>query len=1368
MRIVVAFGAVALLAACATTSSPPAAESSKARVDRPLPTNIPPGLDMGFGVEVIAEEGHYTFDAEGKKTYTYRLTYRISSATALEHWSTISAEWTPWYQYPPELSATVTTPSGKKYELDKKSAAEVPVGTGDRRLFSDRRRLVAPLPGLEVGALVEQVTVKRDRRPFFGEGTVGRFYFGMRVPVFLSRLVLEAPEKVPLTWAIRGTDIEPDIEVEDGIRTVVFEKAPVAPQGDFERFMPSEHARYPYVAFSTAKSWQTVAARYTALAEKKLLGADVAEMTKGLDKSLGKRRLIEKLVRRLHERIRYTGIEFGRQAIVPYTPKETLGRGYGDCKDKGTLLVAMLRSLGIEAHLAILNAGYGEDALPKLPGLESFNHAIVYVPGKEPLWIDATAELTPVGEIPTTVQGRRALIASFDTTGLVEIPEHPAGFANYQEHRTVHLAPWGPARIIEVTSGRGAMQDKLRAQYASAPRLQIAEALEKYVRSSYRAARLSNFDMTEPRDLSKPFSIAIEAEDAAVATTGPREATVELRTAVLFSWLPEELRLAALAEPEDGDEERRAAANRILARKRDFVFPEPYAASVTYDIRIPPQFELDKALENRSFSLGPATVAEAYEVSPDKIVARFSIDLAKRRYSGDEIRAFVVGLYEVFDQAVGRVRLVHRGARLLGEGKTKDALEVYRGLAAASPDDAVARARFAEALLAVGLGGPARTEIAEAQRLDAGSKFVQRLAGLVYSHDLFGRRFGAGFPRDRAVAAYRRVLALDPAHHQSRFALAVVLEHDEHGERYGDVEGTKEAVELYRALPSEGLAAHQSNLLLALLHAGDFEGLEEAASIASPTDARNALLFVAVAVTESVDAAFARIEELRLTKEKQQEVYEAAATTLAHRRRYEIARAVVQRAARTASDPIAMQQRLATLSKLRRYEEHRRKDSDPISVVEKMLERMFAPDLDVAAITELFVTDGKKSSVKAQIDRIKIGFNAFWSVAKKSGLPVSMTRDNVLALTQFFSEGNDDIGYRIAGRIAGSDGPRISWWFVVKQRGKYRVRATETSLPAVGEEAMLLLARKKELAARRWLNWAKEVVDDDRGADPLAINPFLALWSPSIDDVRLGAAALQALGPRGGNVVDVLTQRRKRHRAPEVRIHIDHALVLALNEAKQHKKKVEVAERLYRQLPESEMAFGMYCGALVDAGRAKEALKLLSKRLEDRPRDTLTRTRLADLLTVTGDRERAEAVMQKGIQIGAATPTMYNNLAWLRLFTGEVDDDDVALALEANAMTRFSNEAHLHTLAALYAEVGKSREALQLVLRRMELSGRDEPSSADWYLLGRVMHDYGLYDLAKEAYGRVEVDEGRPSDSTWALTQKKLQALAKAAKKKRI
>src|SRR5205823_12138899 len=135
---------------------------------------------------------------------------------------------------------------------------------------------------------------------------------------------------------------------------------------------------------------------------------------------------VRRIVSLLHKNVRYTGVEFAESSLVPQFPSETLNRKYGDCKGKATLLVAMLRSAGIPAHLVLLDSGPGRDLNPDLPGMGMFDHAIVYVPASSPepeIWIDATAEYSQVGTLPWIDYGRWALIVDGKTDNLTKTPE---------------------------------------------------------------------------------------------------------------------------------------------------------------------------------------------------------------------------------------------------------------------------------------------------------------------------------------------------------------------------------------------------------------------------------------------------------------------------------------------------------------------------------------------------------------------------------------------------------------------------------------------------------------------------------------------------------------------------------------------------------------------------------------------------------------------------------------------------------------------------------------------------------------------------------------------------------------------------------
>ena len=182
---------------------------------------------------------------------------------------------------------------------------------------------------------------------------------------------------------------------------LVFELGPLPAMETPEDYLPAEDTKLPQVVFSTGKSWSEVATAYSALVEiapRSRRGPSAGP--KG-DRSgnWGTRysrrdKIIERLLASMRGQIRYTGVEFGKGAIVPRSSRETLARRYGDCKDQATLLVAMLRVAGIPAHVALLRTGRYGDVVPSLPGLGDFDHAIVYIPGDQrprPMWIDPSA-----------------------------------------------------------------------------------------------------------------------------------------------------------------------------------------------------------------------------------------------------------------------------------------------------------------------------------------------------------------------------------------------------------------------------------------------------------------------------------------------------------------------------------------------------------------------------------------------------------------------------------------------------------------------------------------------------------------------------------------------------------------------------------------------------------------------------------------------------------------------------------------------------------------------------------------------------------------------------------------------------------------
>ena len=224
---------------------------------------------------------------------------------------------------------------------------------------------------------------------------------------------------------------------------------------------------FPELHYSTGASWQAMATEYAKIVDARASAAAVQPM---VDKLVaGKTSVAEKeaaILDYLDREVRYTGIEFGDAAIVPHDPAETLAKKYGDCKDKATLLVTMLRAAGIPAYVALLNAGSRTDVPADFPGMGLFDHAIVFVPGKSTqsgLWIDATDRYARLGQLPINDQGRLALIARPETKALIKTPELTSKDNVLLEFRELALSENGPAKVTERSHPSGVFESRYRS-----------------------------------------------------------------------------------------------------------------------------------------------------------------------------------------------------------------------------------------------------------------------------------------------------------------------------------------------------------------------------------------------------------------------------------------------------------------------------------------------------------------------------------------------------------------------------------------------------------------------------------------------------------------------------------------------------------------------------------------------------------------------------------------------------------------------------------------------------------------------------------------------------------------------------------------
>ena len=1306
---------------------------------------------------LLFEQLELSFDETLRARSSYRLVYKVLDPSALPDLGAVAAAWSPWNEERPVVRARVITADGVAHTMETDALAEYPSGQAGPSTYEDVRSLRAPLPAVATGAVVEYEVIRTEREPYFEAGRVHRFWFGSGYAVARQRFAVEVPAAVSVRHQVRGElDVQPQRSEADGRVRLVFEASDRAAVEEIEPFAPSDVVQVPCVDLAVGGTWEQVASAYAGIVEAQLRHADlrdpVREVTKG---TKGRGEAIAALVQRLHRDVRYTGVEFGEAALVPRAPAEVLRRGYGDCKDKAVLLVAMLRAAGIPAHVVLLaDDGGGEiDVHPSLPGLGLFDHAIVVVPGDQEVWIDPTEDLLPAGELPTRDQGRLALVARPGTKELIRTPEAPSTASRHVESRQVVLPELGRARIVESTEATGMKAHALRSMCAGGTADDLRQRMELYATGVLGARSVGEVQCIDTREPAKPLRMRIEAVDAeiaesytdgAVLAVSPMGLVVDLGTT-----------LAGASGPEEDADGREGAAKK---RRFDLVLPVTYVLEHRYHVVLPPGFAAGPLPESRQDEIGPALLRRSYGVEEDgSLTISFLLDTGKRRWSPEEVEAARSRLEELAGEDTQAIVIPQVGEQHLTEGRLREALAEFRRLAALHPTEALHVAQSARALLASGLGEAARLEARRATALEPESLHAHSSLGWVLLHDLVGRPFAKGWDPAGAEAAYRRAKEIDPKDIEVRTLLAWLLEHDEKGRWLAPRARIEEAVTEYRAIRDE-LEDHSVDLplLRALVVARKFDEARELA-LAMPQEAdRDRFLLTALVLTRDAQAAVREAAHLLPGADVRRAAMGAASETLTGLRRYEEAAALARQSLKglAADQAVVQRGRIALLESFRRHEDLAIAESDPMFPVVAFARALFlgAPDEQIA---QQFTRAARGAIPASFFDESAAGRE----YGEDATDPDTLV-DVYLSGTEHRVEGDDALGYRV--RLVPRGNPQAaSTFFVTREDGAYRLAAKDSMPHLLGIEILRRLDAGDTAAARAWLDWAVEMMPVPSSADPLAQAPVLTLWrGRDSADAQIRPAALALAG--AGGVGPWLEQLRSmREQAPEGAVRT--ALTLSLAVGALAEERLEEVEALGRELlrthPTSDAAFGLVGEALERQRKWAALAELGDERLSRSPGDILGMRARARSAAELGQGELAETWYRKVVASPRAEGRDYNNFAWSFALAQRASEEAVDLA--RRSIERDDEPGpNLHTLATLLAELGHVGEAREAILAGLEAGDHEEPTPEHWYVFGRIAEQMGEHDAAVAAYGRVRAERQDDDEPACApMARRRLAAI---------
>jgi len=475
-----------------------------------------PAYDERTPVVQLYSETFVTVSPDGKIQRLERRALKILRPSG-ERWGTLAFP-VNRVDRVTDLHAWCIPATGKDYTVDKGDAIKAGLsGITNSYLATDIGALVLQVPAATTGSIIGY-EVQIEQTP---DALADAWRFQDIIPVRQTRYTL----KLPSGWSYKATWLNhPDrtpasmgpnqwMWTLDDLAAIRTERnmppVPGVAGSMYVTLIPPAGAKRSPQTWSDIGGWFSDLARGRRDASPQLK-QKVAELTASTSNPLDKIRALAAFVQ---NDIRYVGIELGIGGYQPHAAAEVLNHEFGDCKDKATLLGAMLDQIGVRSYAVIVNARRGAVGASTPPNLYMFNHVILAValppdienPRLQPvfahaslgklLFFDPTNEVAPFGTLSGELPGNYGLLVGPDGGELTKLPESSAGANGISRTAALTLDESGTLRgeVREMRVGDRAAEQRHRIRGArnETDRIKPIETLLSASLSAYEITQAS-------------------------------------------------------------------------------------------------------------------------------------------------------------------------------------------------------------------------------------------------------------------------------------------------------------------------------------------------------------------------------------------------------------------------------------------------------------------------------------------------------------------------------------------------------------------------------------------------------------------------------------------------------------------------------------------------------------------------------------------------------------------------------------------------------------------------------------------------------------------------------------------------------------
>ncbi len=404
--------------------------------------------------------------------------------------------------------SVVPTPLDSIQDMTSQVSREAP-------MYSDLREKHVPVKGLEPGDTLEYSVRWQLEKPLAEGQFWGGYQFIKNGIVLNEQLEINVPREREVK--LKSQTIQPTTREEGNRRIYTWRTSNLESVSAEEQKKVQNYDAIrgllppPDVLISSFRTWEDVGRWYGRLQQEKIqpsleIKAKAEELTKGLSDDDAKLRAIYNYV---SLRYRYVAISFGIGRYQPHAAAEIFGNQYGDCKDKHTLLAALLSAVGIRAYPALINSGAAVDGDVPSPG--QFNHVISVVAKGDALsWMDTTPEVTAMGYLVYPLRGKPALVIMQDKVAFRNTPAN-SPFANKEVNTlTAKLDIDGTLQAHVEGVARGDDELYSRHVFRRWPESQWKDLGPQMYNGARLGGTISNVRVSPPEKTEEPFTIAYD------------------------------------------------------------------------------------------------------------------------------------------------------------------------------------------------------------------------------------------------------------------------------------------------------------------------------------------------------------------------------------------------------------------------------------------------------------------------------------------------------------------------------------------------------------------------------------------------------------------------------------------------------------------------------------------------------------------------------------------------------------------------------------------------------------------------------------------------------------------------------------------